>query len=722
MKFRHLFPLALALFVCPLVAKQSEPDPGQICISVGKLLEQGHYTRRNIDDAMSQVLLKNYLEALDYNHLFFTQQDVDRFKAKYATALDDDVLLGNPAPAFEIFDLYVKRAEERVAKIKQLLREPFDFKSNRSVEITRQKAPWLKDEAESDRLWRDRIEGELLQEKLATHPIDSPVTVITRRYDQMLRNIHEQTHEDVVKTFLSTLAQTEDPHSEYMSKSELETFSINMRLSLVGIGAQLRSEDGYAKILDLIPGGPAQVDGRLKVNDRICAVAQGNKDFVDVVGMKLDKVVEMIRGKKGTTVRLQVIPARAADPSKRKLIEIVRDEIKLKDSEAKAEIIERQDATGQTRRLGWITLPSFYADMEHSGSKGAKSTTRDVLALLNRLKQENIGGLVIDLRRNGGGSLEEAVNLTGLFIKRGPVVQAKDSNGNIRVSRDRDQNLVYDGPLVVLANKLSASASEIFAAALQDYERAVIVGDHSTFGKGTVQTMIEIGRFIPFLGGSGNEAGALKLTIQKFYRIAGGSTQLRGVLSDIVLPSPYDNPDIGESALKDPLPYDEVDPLDYEKVVDHPLFLNELRARSAARVAVDPEFRYLIDDTNRMKQKLASNKISLNEKARRAETSEDKARNNRRTAERTKRKQAGSKDFMITLDNVDKPGLQPASNEKKSLASADPEDAAPDEDEDAPEGSDQKKPEIDPLRAEALNIVGDLIELSHTPKTASVNP
>jgi len=439
--------------------------------------------------------------------------------------------------------------------------------------------------------------------------------------------------------------------------------------------------------------------------------------------MKLDKVVEMIRGKKGTTVRLQVIPARAADPSKRKLIEIVRDEIKLKDSEAKAEIIERQDATGQTRRLGWITLPSFYADMEHSGSKGAKSTTRDVLALLNRLKQENIGGLVIDLRRNGGGSLEEAVNLTGLFIKRGPVVQAKDSNGNIHVSRDRDQNLVYDGPLVVLTNKLSASASEIFAAALQDYGRAVIVGDHSTFGKGTVQTMLEIGRFIPFLGGSGNEAGALKLTIQKFYRIAGGSTQLRGVLSDIVLPSPYDNPDIGESALKDPLPYDEVDPLDYEKVIDHPLFLNELRARSAARVAVDPEFRYLVDDTNRMKQKLASNKISLNEKARRAETSEDKARNDRRTAERAKRKQAESKDFMITLDNVDKPGLQPASNEKKSLASADLEDAAVDEDdEDAPEGSDRKKPEIDPIRAEALDIVGDLIELSHAPKTASVNP
>ena len=276
-------------------------------------------------------------------------------------------------------------------------------------------------------------------------------------------------------------------------------------------------------------------------DDRVAGVAQGDKDFVDAVDMKLDKVVDMIRGKKDTIVRLQVIPATAADPSVRKIIEIKRDEIKLKEQEAKAEIIERPGADGNPIRLGWIVLPSFYADMEHSGAAGAKSTTKDVLALINRLKQEHIQGLVMDLRRNGGGSLEEAVNLTGLFIKRGPVVQAKDSNGNIHVSKDRDPSVAWDGPLIVCTNRLSASASEIFAAALQDYNRAVIVGDSSTFGKGTVQTMLEIGRIMPFLGSGNNEAGALKLTIQKFYRIAGGSTQHKGVESDVRLPSLFDH-------------------------------------------------------------------------------------------------------------------------------------------------------------------------------------
>ncbi|MDP9292009.1 MAG: carboxy terminal-processing peptidase, partial [Verrucomicrobiota bacterium] len=366
-----------------------------------------------------------------------------------------------------------------------------------------------------------------------------------------------------------------------------------------------------------------------------------------------------------------------------------------------------------------ITLPSFYADMDHLGSKGAKSTTRDVLALLNRLKTENIGGLVIDLRRNGGGSLEEAVNLTGLFIKKGPVVQAKDANGNVHVSRDRDPTVAYDGPLVVLTNRLSASASEIFAAALQDYGRAVIVGDQSTFGKGTVQTMLEIGRLIPFLGNDPNEAGALKLTIQKFYRVAGGSTQLRGVVSDIRLPSVYDHPEIGESAMKNPMPYDEVAPASFEKLIDHPLFLKELRARSMARVGTDREFRYVMEDLTAMKQKLAENKISLNEKARRTELAEDKARKERRTAERAKRKPSADKDFRVTLDNVNKPDLEPVVNDKPDTTddAADDEDDAPDED-----GVNGKKtPAVDPIKNESLRILADLIELSRSPKTASVN-
>ena len=480
-------------------------------------------------------------------------------------------------------------------------------------------------------------------------------------------------------------------------------------------------------------GGPAAKDGRLKVGDRIAGVAQGEKEFVDTVDMKLDKVVEKIRGKKDTIVRLQVIPANAADPSVRKIIEIKRDEIKLKDQEAKAEIIEQPGPDGNPIRVGWIVLPSFYADMEHSGAAGAKSTTKDVLALINRLKQENIQGLVMDLRRNGGGSLEESVNLTGLFIKKGPVVQAKDSSGTIHVSKDHDPAIYWDGPLIVCTNRLSASASEIFAAAIQDYNRGLIVGDSSTFGKGTVQTMLEIGRIMPFLGSGNNEAGALKLTIQKFYRIAGGSTQLRGVESDIKLPSLFDHAEWGESALKGPLPYDTVDPVSYEKW-DHPLFKNELRQRSAARVAADPEFRYITDDLNLMKKRLAENTVSLNEKVRQAEIEDDKAKRDQRTAARAKVKRPDVKVYSITLENVNKPELQLVTNEKpdkKSAATDKAEDKDKDQKPDATAASDdataddgegETKPNgIDPIKNETLNILGDFIELTHNPKSATAS-
>ena len=308
--FRSLrLPLA-SLFIFSLVGIASEgPDPGQIEYSVGKLLETGHYSKRKLDDSLSKLLLKNYLEELDYNHLFFTQKDVDGFFQKDGTTLDDDIFLGNPKAAYEIYDVYKKRVEDRVEKVKALLNDnKFNYTSDRTIEINRQKAPWPKDEAAADDLWRDRVEGEMLQEELAQHKIDPPLKVVTRRYDQVLRNLHEQTKEDVIKIFLNTLAQTYDPHSEYMSRSELENFAINMRLSLIGIGAVLRSDEGYARIMELVPGGPAARDGKLKVGDRVRAVAQGDKDFVETVDMKLDKVVEMIRGKKDSIVRLQVIP------------------------------------------------------------------------------------------------------------------------------------------------------------------------------------------------------------------------------------------------------------------------------------------------------------------------------------------------------------------------------------------------------------------------------
>src|SRR6184192_3638793 len=700
-----------------------------IAMSVGRLLEEGHYTRQKLNEDVSRKFLQTYLEMLDFSHLFFTQKDIDDLNAKYSSSMAGDVLLGNLKPAYEIYALYTKRMDDRVAKIKQLNQQQIDFKSDGTIEMSRQKAPWPKDDAEADNVWRGRIVSELLQEHLSEHPIEPGPKLIARRYERLARNVHEQDKDEQVKLFLDALAQAYDPHSEYLSKADMKNFSINMGLSLVGIGAMLRSEDGYAKIESLVPGGPAQTDGRLKVGDRITAVAQGPADYVDVREMRLDKVVEMIRGKKGSHVRLLVIPSDATDPSRRKNVELVRDEIKLKDQEARADIIIRKDENGEPVKLGWLTLPSFYADMD----KHQKSTTRDVLALLKRLKKENIAGLVVDLRRNGGGSLEEPLSLTGLFLKSGPVVQTKDYNGSIRISSDPDPGIAYSGPLIVLTSRQSASASEIFAAALQDYGRAVIVGDKNTFGKGTVQTILPIGRFASLLGSRSDEDGALKLTIQKFYRVAGGSTQLHGVASDVILPSLSDLPEFGEGALKNALAYDEVAKARYTKWSDsHSLFIDQLRRRSEGRVKDDPEFHYVVEDIDRLRHKIDENRISLNEDGRKKELQDDKLRKEMRSKDRLARNQEEPRIYRLTLDTVDKPNLQlimypgKLAEAKKNGVSPkiDPEAAAPDADTDsiggAP-GDDTKEPTIDPERDETLNILADLVDLSRGPKTASTN-
>jgi carboxyl-terminal processing protease len=717
--------LAAATAVPSAVASSKET----VAMSVGRLLEEGHYTRQKLNEEISNKFFQTYLELLDFSHLFFTQKDVDDLNAKYGSSMAGDVLFGTLKPAYDVYALYTKRVDERVAKIKELLKQPIDFKSSATVELSRQKAPWPKDEAEADQLWRGRIANELLQEHLSEHPIEPAPQLVARRYDRLARNVHEQDKDEQMKLYLDALAQAYDPHSEYLSKADMKNFSINMGLSLVGIGAMLRSEDGYAKIESLVPGGPAQVDARLKVGDRISAVAQGPAEFVDVREMRLDKVVEMIRGKKGTRVRLLVIPSDATDPSRRKNVELVRDEIKLKDQEARADIIIKKDENGEPVKLGWLTLPSFYADMD----KHQKSTTRDVLALLKRLKKENIAGLVVDLRRNGGGSLEEALLLTGLFLKSGPIVQTKDYNGYIRISSDPDNGIAYTGPLVVLISRQSASASEIFAAALQDYGRAVIVGDKDTFGKGTVQTILPIGRFASLLGSHSDEDGALKLTIQKFYRVAGGSTQLHGVASDIILPSLSDLPEFGEGALKNALPYDEVPKAKYTKWSDtHSLFIDQLRRRSEERVKNDPEFHYVMEDMNRLRHKIDENRISLNEDLRKKELADDKLRKETRSKERLARNQQEPQIYRVTLDTVDKPNLQLvmypgklAEAKKNGVApKVDPE-AAPDADSDLISGAgsngDNKEPAIDPERDEALNILADLVDFSSGPKTASAN-
>jgi len=728
--FQRSLAFCAILFVSAIAAPPAVATTKEtIAVSVGNLLQEGHYTRQKLNEELSKKFLQTYLELLDYSHLFFTQQDVDALNAKYGNSIAGDVLLGTLKPAYEIYDLYAKRVDERVAKVKELLKEPIDFKSDTTIELSRQKSAWPKDQAEADQLWRGRITNELLQEHLSEHPIEPAPQLVTRRYDRLGRTVHEQDKDEQMKLFLDALAQTYDPHSEYLSKADMKNFSINMGLSLVGIGAMLRTEDGYAKIESLVPGGPAQVDGRLKVGDRITAVGQGSADFVDVREMRLDKVVEMIRGKKGTHVRLLVIPSDATDPSRRKNIELVRDEIKLKDQEARADIIIKKDENGDPIKLGWLTLPSFYADMD----RHQKSTTRDVLALLKRLKKENIAGLVVDLRKNGGGSLEEALSLTGLFLKSGPIVQTKDYNGSIRISSDPDSGIAYSGPLVVLTSRQSASASEIFAAALQDYGRAVVVGDKNTFGKGTVQTILPIGRFASLLGSHSEEDGALKLTIQKFYRVAGGSTQLHGVASDIVLPSLSDLPEFGEGALKNCLPYDEVSKAKYTKWSDtHSLFVDQLKRRSEERVKNDPEFHYVMEDIGRLRHKLDDNRISLNEDIRKSETQEDKLRKEMRSKERLARNEEEPRIYRLTLDTVDKPNLQLvmypgklAETKKSGVPPKAVPEAASDADSDLVAGigggDDTKEPAIDPERDETLNILTDLVDLSRGPKTASAN-
>jgi carboxyl-terminal processing protease len=618
--------------------------------------------------------------------------------------------------------------ESRVSSNKKLLEKTYDFQGNRTVELNRQKSPWPKNLEEADQIWRDRVEAELLQEELSELKLRTPRETITRRYDQALRNVRELAEDDVINTFLKALAQSYDPHSDYMSPSEMENFQISMKLSLVGIGAVLRSEDGYAKIMELVPGGPADKDGRLKVGDRIIAVAQGENEFEDVVDMKLDKVVEKIRGEKNSIVRLQVIPSDADDPSKRTVLEITRDKVELKDQEAKAELLDVNGPDGKVTRIGWISLPSFYANM--SGSGEPKSTTTDVAALLGRLKKENIEGLVIDLRRDGGGSLEEAINLTGLFIESGPVVLAKDASGNITKNVDKNPEIAYTGPMVVVMNRLSASASEIFAAAMQDYGRAVVVGDERSFGKGTVQTVVPLERSmaIPFFTRNTNpDTGAIKLTIQKFYRVSGGSTQLNGVESDIVLPSRTDNPEIGESSLKNPLAYDEVAPVAFKASPNAgELFIDQLRERSKARIAGDPEFAYVSEDMRRLRERLEKNSISSNKEIRKKELAEDKARKEARKTERLARGPLiDAKVWQVTLDDVknNRETLEVVAFERerdKKYSEEDPEESSAEEEENGEKKD--KAPEPDPIRNETVRIISDLIELANLSKTASTKP
>ena len=745
----RLIALALAASFAtfaPVQADKPEKDEnqlGEITQTVARMLESTHFSRQRLNNEVepgvtqARKALDRYLELLDYNRLFFTQADIDEFTSKHGEWIHEDILAGNLKPAHDIYDRFISRVEARVSWIGERLQGDFTFDSDRTAQINRDKLPWPANEAEADKIWSDRLEAELLQAIIAQQALEeaaakrreeaskeggqpktektaeaapasppkrTPVETVAKRYERLLKTLQEDDREDQADTFLSALAQSYDPHSEYMSQRALDNFNIQMGLSLIGIGAVLRNDDGYAKIVELVPGGPADRGGKLKVNDRIAAVAQDDQEFEDVVDMKLDRVVERIRGKKGTTVRLQVLPAASPDPSKLEVISIVRDEVQLKDQQAKAQVIDTLGPDGTDTRIGWITLPSFYANMNQRGQP-ARSTTKDVSALLKRLRKENIEGLIIDLRRDSGGSLDEAIRLTGLFIPKGPVVQAKDTDGNINPLTDSDPSVLWEGPLIVLMNRLSASASEIFAAALQDYGRGIVVGDEQSFGKGTVQTLIDVQRFMPFFA-QAREAGAVKLTIQKFYRIKGGSTQLRGVASDIVLPSLTDQDDVGEGSLKNPLGYDEVPARQFTPTGNVAALVPRLRTASESRVAANSEFNYIREDYDRLVTRIEENAVSLNKKTRLAEIEGEKARREARLAERKKRGAPGIFAMEVTLDTVESAELQKVSLDKPPKQSyTEPEDV---EDPSAP---DEEEPFVDPVRDEALLIMQDYIKL-----------
>ncbi|MCL5099053.1 MAG: carboxy terminal-processing peptidase [Candidatus Omnitrophica bacterium] len=689
-----------------------QPDSAGIARITSLLLTKSHYLQHQIDDEISSKFFDQYLDALDPLHLIFLQTDVKEFEP-YRYRLDDLILRrGDTTPAYVIFNRMRVRFAQQVTFVNQLLKtEKFDFTGNERYLYNRRTAPRPKDLEDAKKLWRERVRYEFLQEILNKEKPDEIVKIIERRYTRMQRFLDEYDSGDVFQIYLTALTHAYDPHSDYMGAAQLENFAIGMKLSLFGIGALLKSEDGYCKIVQLVPGGPAEKSKKLKPNDRIIAVAQENQETVDVVDMKLAKVVEMIRGTKGTKVRLTIIPADASDPSTRRVVTLVRDEVKLEEQEAKAKIVELPDR--HEMRLGIIDLPSFYSEMPTAEkSVGLKSTTADVARLLHKLNQEKISGLILDLRRNGGGALEEAIDLTGLFIKKGPVVQIKSYDGSISEGEDRDPSVLYDGPMIVLTSHFSASASEILAGALQDYGRAVIVGDSSTFGKGTVQQLIQLEPYMRQFGfDSTNNPGALKLTIRKFYRANGASTQLDGVKPDVCLPSPSDYAEIGESSLPNALPWDTVPSASFQPVNMVQAYLPELKKLSDERLATDPDFIYLRAEIERVKKALADKTISLNEAQRWKEKQEADARQQTRKKELLARPAPDQKVYELTLKQADLPGLPPPLAQTNDLIASVNKNLTSDSDSET-KSEDDSMPVVDATMAETERILIDLITLS----------
>ena len=576
-------------------------------------LASRHYVTTLLDDHLSNRIFESYLGDLDPSKSYLLAADIAYFET-YRYEMDNALQRGDLEPAFDIFNRYHKRVISRFKKVIASLEEGidhFDFTIKEQLELDREEAPWAVDLEELDDLWRKRIKNSVLNLRLAGKETQDIQELLLKRYNNRLARTRQTNSEDIYQLYMNSFTKTYDPHTQYFSPRTSENFNINMSLSLEGIGAVLQLEDEYTKVVSLVPAGPAEKSKQLHPDDRIIAVGQDAEgEMVDVIGWRLDEVVQLIRGKKDTVVRLDIIPAAAKDSSESKIIYITRNKVKLEEQSAKSEIIEIEQF-GHSHKIGVIDIPTFYIDFKalQQGDKNFKSTTRDVKKLLLGLIENEVEGIIIDLRDNGGGSLQEAKTLTGLFIDLGPTVQIRNKSNRVDILNDRDPMTFYDGPLGVLVNRLSASASEIFAGAIQDYKRGLIIGSQ-TFGKGTVQSLVPLNR------------GQLKLTQAKFYRISGESTQHKGIIPDISYPANYDPDSIGESTLDGPLPWDKIRAARYRTRSSIDLYLPDLVTLHSERVKDDPDFNYLEEAFAYRRLRNLQTSISLNEAERRQQKAE----------------------------------------------------------------------------------------------------
>ncbi|NLJ13575.1 carboxy terminal-processing peptidase [Denitrificimonas caeni] len=633
-----------------------QPDRDQMIASLNvvELLKRHHYSKPPLDDARSRKMYAGYLKMLDPMRIYFTANDVQQFD-QWATQFDDFLKSGNLEPGYAMYNRHLTRQDQYLDyALNQLSKgvDAIDFTVAETFETDREKAPWASDEAALQDLWRKRLKDEVLRLKIANKEPKAIEELLIKRYKNQQKRLLQTRSEDVFQAYINAFAQTYDPHTTYLSPDNAENFDINMSLSLEGIGAMLQGDNEHVKIVRLIPAGPAEKSKLVAPADKIIAVGQADKELVDVIGWRLDEVVKLIRGPKGSQVRLEIIPASNApnDPTS-KVVTLTREAVKLEEQAAKKSILNL-DQDGREVKLGVIEIPAFYLDFKayRSGDPDYKSTTRDVKRLITELQEEGVEGIVIDLRNNGGGSLQEATELTGLFIEQGPTVLVRNSDGRIDVLTDEHQGVFYDGPLTVLVNRLSASASEIFAGAMQDYHRALIIGGQ-TFGKGTVQTIQPLNH------------GELKLTLAKFYRVSGQSTQHQGVIPDISYPADMDINEIGESALPEAMPWDSIKPAHKPSHDPFKPFIAELKARHDARTDDNPDFVFSRERLALNQRLMQQTEVSLNEVERRAQYA--KIEQKQLAIENARRASKGEEQLKTMLKDEDEDHIAALEEESK---------------------------------------------------------